>query len=349
MLLATLVLTAPAARATIPLEGRLLAARDCPLYVSIKKRTNPDGARLVPGRTYPLIGKNREAATRYRVRAEGISPAERWVAVDCGRLAVGAGPAGSPAAAPRTGGSDRGGLPGAGSAARRESAHGPSGEDNPAPPGRFVLAASWQPAFCELRSRRPECREGHAAPRRDEGPAFTLHGLWPQPPEKVFCGVPGGRRAGADRGPWSRLPALDLSAATRDRLEAVMPGTRSHLHRYQWVKHGTCYGADEDTYYRHSLALMVQLNTSAVRKLFAANLGHHLGAREIRSAFDRSFGHGAGDRVRVRCEDGMISELHIGLRGRVSESASLARLIKAAQRRSPGCRGGRVDRPGFAD
>jgi ribonuclease T2 len=94
---------------------------------------------------------------------------------------------------------------------------------------------------------------------------------------------------------------------------------------------------------------MEQLNASAVRGLFARHIGRHLSARDIRGAFDRSFGRGAGDRVRISCDDGMISELRIGLRGRVSESASLADLIKAAGRRSPGCRGGRVDRPGLTD
>jgi ribonuclease T2 len=330
--------------ATVPIVGQLVAERDCPLYVSIRKGSNPDGARLVPGRAYPLIGKNREEATHYRVRADGASPAERWVEVGCGRPAAVRRPNGPETVSAGSGG-DRGDSRGA----RPAGGTDPSAADEPAQHGRFVLAASWQPAFCELRSRRPECRDSVPAAGGGESAAFSLHGLWPQPPEKVFCGVPGRERDVADRGPWSRLPALDLRSDTRDRLEAVMPGTRSHLHRYQWVKHGTCYGTDEETYYRHSVALMTQLNTSAVRALFVANVGHHLSARDIRDAFDRAFGRGAGDRVRVRCSDGMIAELQIGLRGRVSESAALAPLIKAAQRRSAGCRGGRVDRPGLAD
>jgi ribonuclease T2 len=39
-------------------------------------------------------------------------------------------------------------------------------------------------------------------------------------------------------------------------------------------------------------------------------------------------------------------ELRIGLSGRVGEGAPLGELIKAAKRRSVGCRGGRVDRAG---
>jgi ribonuclease T2 len=212
-----------------------------------------------------------------------------------------------------------------------------------------VLAASWLPAFCELRSRRPECRDDASGAGRPDEPGFSLHGLWPQPAGKAYCGVPEGRRELAERGRWSRLPALDMRDLTRRRLEAVMPGALSYLHRYQWIKHGTCYGTGADAYYRHAISLMRQLNGSAVRALFIRSLGRDLGTRDLRRVFDRSFGRGAGDRVRVRCSDGMISELHIGLRGQLSESASLGQLIRAAGRRSAGCRGGRVDQPGLAD
>ena len=331
-----------AVHATVPLEDSLLAERDCPLYQSIKKGTNPDGVRLVPGQTYPVLGKNKEDASHYRIRADGANPAERWVEVSCGTL---------------IGGSARG-MSSASMTGVKDSAEESFGKkpiiertkgDLPTPQGRFVLAGSWLPAFCELRSRRPECRGAGPGVGKSGVLSFSLHGLWPQPRDAVFCDVSRDRRELAERGPWSLLPALDLGDGTRKRLEAVMPGTLSYLHRYQWIKHGSCYGSDPDAYYRHSVALMDQLNASAVRDLFARNLGRHLSARDIRGAFDQSFGRGAGERVRLRCNDGMISELHIGLRGRVSESASLAKLINAAQSRSVGCRGGRVDAPGIGD
>jgi hypothetical protein len=43
----------------------------------------------------------------------------------------------------------------------------------------------------------------------------------------------------------------------------------------------------------------------------------------------------------------MITELRISLRGRLSESADLAGLMRAEAPISPGCRGGRVDSPGL--
>ncbi len=50
----------PQSRATVPLSGRLVAEHACAAVVSIKKGSNPDSARLVPGRSYEVLGKNRE-------------------------------------------------------------------------------------------------------------------------------------------------------------------------------------------------------------------------------------------------------------------------------------------------
>jgi len=335
-----LLLSAGLVHATVPLDNLLRAERDCPLYVSIKKESNPGAARLVPGQTYPVIGKNKDDASHYRIRARGAIPTERWVEVGCGTL-IGSPAVGEP------GQSTAGAKPAAKGSPGKKAAITSARAGVPSPSGRFVLAASWHPAFCELRSRRPECRDqGRGA--GDLGQlALSLHGLWPQPRDAIYCDVSRGKRDLAERGPWSRLPALDLRNATRARLEAVMPGTSSNLHRYQWVKHGSCYGLDADAYFRHSIALVDQLNASVVPDLFRQNIGRHLSARDIRATFDRAFGRGAGERVRIRCNEGMISELQIGLRGRMSESASLARLIGAAQKRSVGCRGGQVDAPGI--
>ena len=310
------------ASATVPLDARFTAARPCAALVSIRRGTNPDGAVLVPGRVYRVIGKNRSEASHYRIRLEGADPVDRWVEADCGDLAVAAREAPDGAVDGATGGL----------------------AEESSPPGRFVLAVNWHPAFCETRRGTPECRDQTPAPAATD---FSLHGLWPQPRERIYCGLDERHRGNAERGAWKRLPALDLDNATRARLETAMPGTRSYLHRYQWSKHGTCYGMDADAYFRHSLALLEQINASGVRVLFERNIGRHLSARKIRERFDSAFGRRAGERVRVRCAGGLISELQIALRGRLSDSASLSRLIRAAKPRSAGCRGGRIDAAGY--
>ena len=85
-----------------------------------------------------------------------------------------------------------------------------------------LLAASWQPAFCEARADRPECATQTAS--RHDASHFSLHGLWPQPRGKQYCGVPQ-RLVDIDKqGRWGSLPRLSLSGRLRSRLEQTMQG-----------------------------------------------------------------------------------------------------------------------------
>jgi ribonuclease T2 len=309
------------------LEAVLIAEQPCPATVSTKRPDNPGSIRLVPGQDYVVVGANRADPSHYRLRFEDANPKERWVEIRCGRLAD------APAT---TAGADA-----------RLSAPPP-----PRPSSRagsmesqFVLAASWQPAFCELRATRPECRDQTAD--RADARRFSLHGLWPQPIGNSYCGVGERERTLSTSGRWRLLPVLDLDATTRAHLDMLMPGTRSDLQRHQWFKHGTCYGTDADTYFRHSMELLEQLNASGVRALFEENIGQRLSATRVRAAFDDAFGKGAGERVRLSCSEGLIDELRIGLAGVVDDTAELGELILAAPKRSPDCRDGWVDRAGL--
>lgn len=210
----------------------------------------------------------------------------------------------------------------------------------------LILAASWQPAFCEGAPQRRECRT--QTKDRTDASRFSLHGLWPR---DEFCNLPAGLEQQARDGSWSDLPALDLSPATARRLDEVMPGRQSQLDRYQWVKHGSCYGTDAESFYATAIALVDALNASAVRDLFAASLGKPLTTQQIRAAFDQSFGAGAGQRVKVACEtDGsrtLISELTLGLFGAPGPDPDLGALLLKANGTSPGCDGGIVDPAGL--
>lgn len=72
---------------------------------------------------------------------------------------------------------------------------------------------------------------------------------------------------------------------------------------------------------------------------------------EIKQAFDTSFGKGAGDRVRMRCQKAgprsVITGLTIGLSGNVSAGAGLSPLILAAGETDFKCGRGGVDAAGI--
>lgn len=214
----------------------------------------------------------------------------------------------------------------------------------------YVLAVSWQPAFCETRPKVRECRTQHR--RRADASQFSLHGLWPQPVGRTYCGVDPETVARDKSGRWRDLQMDRLSPQLWRRLKTAMPGTMSGLERHEWIKHGTCMaGADPRSYYEASLDLLDALNASPVRDLFARRVGESLTSREIRAAIDAAFGKGASDRVRIACKrDGhrrIIAELTIGLAGGIGEAPDLAALIAAAPRTEPGCPGGIVDPVGL--
>lgn len=210
----------------------------------------------------------------------------------------------------------------------------------------FILAVNWQPAFCETRPDTAECRT--QSENRFDASNFTLHGLWPR---EEYCGV-STRIEDTDRsGRWSALPEVELSPALKRQLDEAMPGTRSQLERHEWIKHGTCYDGDAETYYAAALDLLGQLNATPVRELFAQNIGKRLTQQQVRAAFDTAFGKGAGERVRLACEnDGnrtLISELTIGLWGVIGPAPNLRQLLMAARPSSGGCKSGIVDPVGL--
>lgn len=209
-----------------------------------------------------------------------------------------------------------------------------------------ILAASWQPAFCETKPGKPECKS-QTADRYDAN-HFALHGLWPM--RKNYCGVDQADIDADKKGRWTDLPEVKLSAATRDALDKLMPGTQSALERHEWIKHGTCTNLSQEAYFSEAIALMDALNTSKVSALFAANVGKAVTQDQVQSAFDASFGAGAGQRIKMRCEqDGdrrIVTELTIGL-GDGDEKTSLADRIQAAGGTKFDCNQGIVDPVGL--
>jgi len=215
----------------------------------------------------------------------------------------------------------------------------------------FILAVSWQPAFCETRPNRPECRSQREG-RRD-ATRFSLHGLWPQPRGNEYCNVPGEIEQASKRGKWHDLPALDLSGPTRDELSSLMPGYRSFLHRHEWYKHGTCMEATPQTYFEISNRLLNDLNRTPLRELFTRNIGKEISARQIRVAIREAYGDTARNRITVSCKrDGrrmLINELRISYAFDpvATDFTNIDALLADAETLPIGCEGGIVDPVGL--
>jgi ribonuclease T2 len=296
------------------LNGELIAEQACPALQSIRKNTNPGEVILQPGMAYQVFAGNRPEPTHYRLRVPGANPVERWVAVSCGRLLTNC------------------------TVTRGDTVKLPLIPD-------YVLAVSWQPAFCQTHQDKIEC--GTQTEERYDATHFALHGLWPQPRGNNYCGVSGENiRLDKDRD-WGQLPPLGLSDDTMERLAVAMPGVASNLQRHEWIKHGTCYGKPAEDYINHSLALLQQLNDSPVRDLFADNIGGHVSAAVIRQELEQAFGTDAGNKISIDCKNGMITELKFHLRGEIQHDTSLGDLMRDASDTLLRCAGGQVDAVGF--
>ena len=220
----------------------------------------------------------------------------------------------------------------------------------PANSETYVLAISWQPAFCESAPRKPECRSQTA--RRLDARQFSLHGLWPQPGSSTWCATDAASIEADKNGRWRDIAMPRLSQPLWQRLQLAMAGTQSDLHRHEWIKHGTCMaGVDAETYFGLSLALLDKVNASALGRLFAANSNSRITASQIRNAFEENFGKGSGERLRIACfDDGkrrLVIEITIGLKGMLAagqlDNAAFSALVLAAPKTDPGCPGGLVD------
>ena len=143
---------------------------------------------------------------------------------------------------------------------------------------------------------------------------------------------------------WNRLPDLDLREDVKKDLQKIMPGFVSNLHKHEWIKHGTCYGTDANTYYGNAITLLHQVNASKVGTFFNKHIGKRVTLQQVRAVFNRSFGVGAGKRVELKCKKGLVTELwlHLG-----SGSTDIATLLKEGIQTRSRCQGGFIDKAGF--
>jgi len=306
MLAFSLVIFPHHAQALVAFDGQLTATDTCEATTSIKKGTNPGNLRLQRGQSYSIVAKNNEPASHYLLEIASAQPSQRWVSINCGTVSDQV--AGTPPVNP---------------------------PDNPVKLGGkgndYLLALSWQPAFCESHSGKPECIILAQHPDRPEATHFVLHGLWPQPYGTEYCGV-SKSDINFDRAKaWSKLPAIEekLSPQTWANLQAVMPGTASYLQRHEWIKHGTCYPGTPDEYFAEAIALVDTFNNSPLQKLVEKNIGKQVAIKAIDEALS-DFGADTGNKVEVKCKEKVLGEVWVNLEGDITLTTPVSKLLENA-------------------
>ena len=156
-----------------------------------------------------------------------------------------------------------------------------------------ILALSWENTYCKFK-KAPECRIRDPYTYTH----FTLHGLWPK--KRNYCHV---------------HYKFKLSPLLERVLIKYMPAAKFGLAKHEWLKHGTCFGTDPNTYFLTAIKLTQQFNESNFVKFFQTHMGEYVSLARLRFVFGGSFGNKNRRKFQLLCIKGHIAEIRVNLKG----------------------------------
>jgi ribonuclease T2 len=199
----------------------------------------------------------------------------------------------------------------------------------------YVLALSWEPAFCETKPDRQDCRSLNAD--RFDGKNLALHGLWPNKIGDTqhaygYCGVDGSVQKLDRPGDFCQLPPVNLSDRIMSDLATYMPGHVTCLERHEWFRHGTCSGLAADDYFATADALVVQFAAASIGSYISAHVGDYVAGEDLFAAFEKDFGPGSRGSLSLSCKringSDMLSEVDVYLRNPLPAGGLAAMLVR---------------------
>jgi len=307
----------------------LYPAKSCPIFNNMKHTKNSHHVMLNMEKKYTILDHHKG---QYLILVKGEQPAQRWVDESCFPMEK----------------EVHNSLDSyiASSNKKTNRVLHTKKYENKGISHENLLALSWHNAFCETHRYKKECKRNVLTLYRSKYRErhFILHGLWPQPANKAYCGIDRKYITMDKYKHWNKLPEPDLRQETYENLKEHMPGVTSNLHRHEWIKHGTCYGTDAEHYFAKAISLLEQFKQAEVSEFFSKNIGKRVTLKQIRKHFDQSFGTGTGKRVEMRCHKGLVTELWLHLAGK---SDSLGTLLRNGKEIHSRCNRGVIDKAGF--
>lgn len=283
--------------ADFPIQGTF-TLNDCQAYTSIKSKSQ--AVSLKPGQVYQAVGLNKKDGDFISIKVNGVN---KWVNKSCGQLS----------------------LKGTNSDNTKPTPDNNNTSPKPTTSENYLLAISWQPAFCETHASKVECVD--ETEDSYDASNFTLHGLWPD--KFSYCGVSASDIKKDETGNWKELPPVSTDAETATELSKVMPGVKSYLDRHEWYKHGTCDGRKADDYFDIAIDLVKEINASDVRALFAQNIGKTLSLTEVQKAYEKTFGSGTAQSMNLKCSNGLATEIRVKVKRPLAGQKLAELLIKS--------------------
>ncbi|WP_133139874.1 ribonuclease T2 family protein [Legionella genomosp. 1] len=299
----------PSIALAAPASGSFTIEKTCPAYISKNKKTNPDNVYLQPGQVYEIREINREHNPDwFRLYLPDNATPLRWVSSDCGDSSYHPGPA-------------------------------PRCQQSPGLADSYVLAFSWQPAFCQTygyEAGKPECL--HLPSRSYQASHLVLHGLWPNQEQ---CGEHYGFCGTSPRTNHCDYPPLSLKEPVSASLKYFMP-SYSHgscLERHEWYKHGSCQLLSADEYFALAIRLTEDMEETALGKFLHEHVGETVDRLQLQELVRLSFGNASTRKVYLGCKNGMLVDIFVQLPALIPEQDSLAELVERAPdaKRYEGC------------
>lgn len=287
----------------ITVNGDFTATKPCPAYLSKNKKTNPGNVCLKPRKHYVVREINRITPQWFRIE-HPESAALRWVNANCGKAHYQVEPFEQPQ--------------------HKSVCKTPGLADG------YVLALSWQPAFCEthgFRAGKPECRQLQSGSYAANH--FVLHGLWPN---QTQCGIHYGYCGVDFKAKHCQYSPLILNDAVVTNLKQLMPSFShgSCLERHEWYKHGSCQVLSADDYFSLAIRLTKELNQTEFTRYIQQHIGTSVERARLREVFEYSFGERSAQKLFLGCRNGRLVDVFINLPVLIPSDATLSALIQQA-------------------
>lgn len=290
-------------------RGIFSAQQSCPAFVSKNKSINPDNAQILAGNRYDIIEVTKpNPPAWYRIVLPRVNPQARWVSATCGQAQIT--------------GEDTG---------DNESDESDNNCNTAGQADSYVLALTWQPAFCETKPDKPECEI--IDPDAYHAKHFALHGLWPNKKNcnknYAFCGT-----VKKKKDEFCDYPAIQLDTASQASLAEVMPSViaGSCLERHEWHKHGSCQeNWSINEFFDLSADLVRQFNDSGMAYFMNRRINQKVRTEDFLNRLEAVLGSAARDRIKLNCnQQGMMVEIQLSLSGDLIAGADLEKLIMNA-------------------
>ena len=162
-----------------------------------------------------------------------------------------------------------------------------------------ILALSWENTYCKFHPTKKECQRRSVYSLEN----FTIHGLWPKNRNKCHTKY-----------------KFKLSKMLKNTLVKYMPAAPYGLAKHEWFKHGTCLGADSETYFITAIKFTQQFNETNFVNYLHSHVGQYISLARLRFLFAGTFGGKNARKFQLICKKGYIAEIRIPLKGNPVEN-----------------------------